>query len=166
MEKWDAYLKNGMKTELLLTRGQPIPDGLYHLVVDVLVQHNDGDLLFMQRALDRRGYPGYFEASAGGSALAGEIAEQAALRELEEETGIVPWDCHLVKIKRYDNDACFIHTFIARTDCDKEDIRLQEGETIAYKWVPLSDIDNFLNTHKVIPRQKDYITPLTTHGAR
>ena len=100
MEKWDAYLKNGMKTELLLTRGQPIPDGLYHLVVDVLVQHNDGDLLFMQRALDRRGYPGYFEASAGGSALSGEIAEQAALRELEEETGIVPWACHLVKINR------------------------------------------------------------------
>ena len=38
MEKWDAYLANGQKTGRILTRGQSIPDDLYHLAVDCLVQ--------------------------------------------------------------------------------------------------------------------------------
>ena len=52
MEKWDAYLANGHKTNHILIRGQSIPDGFYHLAVKCLVQHLDGSLLFMQRHLD------------------------------------------------------------------------------------------------------------------
>ena len=51
MEKWDAYLANGQKTGRILTRGQSIPDDLYHLAVDCLVQHVDNDILFVQRHL-------------------------------------------------------------------------------------------------------------------
>ena len=87
MEKWDAYLANGHKTNHILIRGQSIPDGFYHLAVKCLVQHLDGSLLFMQRHLDKKLFPGFFEASAAGSALYGENSEQAIRRELLEETG-------------------------------------------------------------------------------
>ncbi|HFI0336454.1 TPA: NUDIX domain-containing protein [Streptococcus suis] len=42
----------------------------------------------MKRDSTKPSYPDYYEATAGGSALFGEIAEQAILREVREETGI------------------------------------------------------------------------------
>lgn len=133
MEKWDAYLENGEKTGRYLTRGQwPLPDGLYHLVVEVLVQHVDGHILFMKRDINKPSYPNYFEASAGGSALAGESTEEAILREFEEETGITPLTLTFLDRNLYREDACFIERFIATTDCPKSAVRLQEEETTDY----------------------------------
>ena len=50
MEIWDAYNKHFEKLEgMSLIRGEPIPEGIYHLVSDVIVRHTDGDYLLMQR---------------------------------------------------------------------------------------------------------------------
>ena len=89
MEKWDAYTRDGIRTEVELTRGEPIPEGLYHLVCEVLVRHVDGSYLCMKRSMSKPNYPGWYEATAGGSALKGEDKLQCIKRELEEETGIV-----------------------------------------------------------------------------
>ena len=88
MELWDAYLEDGSLAGRDLVRGQPVPKGLYHLVCCVLVRHADGTYLLMKRAAGKETWPGVYEASAGGSALKGETGEQAARRELYEETGI------------------------------------------------------------------------------
>lgn len=61
METWDAYLANGQKTGRILTRGQSIPDDLYHLAVDCLVQHVDNDILFVQRHLEKEAFPGFLK---------------------------------------------------------------------------------------------------------
>ena len=50
MELWDAYDRDEKRTGGELVRGEPIPDGLYHLVCEVLVRHADGDYLLMKRA--------------------------------------------------------------------------------------------------------------------
>ena len=88
METWNAYTADGQLTEHTLTRGETIPHGLYHLVVECIIRHRDGSTLFMKRDSAKLSYPDYYEATAGGSALFGEIAEQAILREVREETGI------------------------------------------------------------------------------
>ena len=62
-------------------------NGVYHLVCDIIVRHTDGDYLIVQRDA-RKHYGGMWEASAGGSAFAGESPLQCAARELFEETGI------------------------------------------------------------------------------
>ena len=50
MEVWDAYNKEFEKIEgMALIRGEAIPDGVYHLVSDVIVRHADGTYLLMQR---------------------------------------------------------------------------------------------------------------------
>ena len=51
--------------------------------------HNDGDYLVMQRDFSKPNFGGYYEATAGGSALKGEDKITCAKRELLEETGIV-----------------------------------------------------------------------------
>ena len=88
-EIWDAYLSNGEKAGIDLVRGELIPEGLYHLVVDVAIRHVDGDFLLMKRSQNKATDPGLYELSAGGSALKGESPFDAAKRELFEETGIV-----------------------------------------------------------------------------
>lgn len=69
IELWDAYYENGTPANRDLVRGQPIPKGLYHLVSEVLVRHADGDYLLMQRDPRKPHFGGFFEATAGGSAL-------------------------------------------------------------------------------------------------
>ena len=89
MEVWDAYDAHLNKIDnMTLVRGEKIPDGVYHLVCDVLVKHVDGTYLLMQRDFIKH-YGGMWEATAGGSALRGETPFECAKRELREETGIV-----------------------------------------------------------------------------
>ena len=140
MEIWDAYDENFNKIDnVTLIRGEKIPEGLFHLVGEIIVKHTDGDYLLMQR--DRRKhFGGMWEATAGGSALRGETPIECAARELREETGIV--SDHLVEIgrvKNYEKNTLYVE-FLCVTDCPKDSVTLQEGETIAYKWVSRDEL--------------------------
>ena len=82
MEIWDAYYKDGTPAGCDLVRGEPIPNGLYHLVSEIVVKHADGDFLAMQREFNKPIEPGKFEITAGGSVKKGETAIEGAYREL------------------------------------------------------------------------------------
>jgi len=135
-ELWDAYDSNYQKIEgvtLIRDDEANFPEGAYHLVCEVLVRHVDGTYLLMKRDPSKPLYPNMWEATAGGSVLKGETVVEGALRELREETGIVadklePLDKSLGKY-------CWHVRFLCVTDCDKNSIKLQEGETCDYKWV-------------------------------
>ncbi|MGQ7407927.1 hypothetical protein ACTGWG_01925 [Streptococcus suis] len=55
METWNGYTADGHLTERTLTRGETIPDGLYHLVVECIIRHHDSSTLFMKRDSRRIG---------------------------------------------------------------------------------------------------------------
>jgi 8-oxo-dGTP pyrophosphatase MutT (NUDIX family) len=134
-EIWDAYDSNFNKIEnVRLIRGEPVPDGMYHLVCDIIVKHVDGTYLLMRRDF-RKHFGGMWELTARGSALAGETPLDCAMRELKEETGIIASD--LTEVKRLIHDghrSCYVE-YLCITDWDKTAITLQEGETIEYQWV-------------------------------
>ena len=139
-EIWDAYDRDFNKIEnVTLVRGEPIPDGLYHLVCDIVVKHTDGTYLLMQRDLQKT-FGGRWELTAGGSALIGETPLEGAMRELREETGIASSD--FKELRRVVNEqrhfVCVV--YFCLTDCDKNSVTLQEGETIDYKWVTKEEI--------------------------
>ena len=152
MELWDGYLVDGTLANRDLIRGEPIPPGLYHLVCEILVRHTDGEYLLMRRDMRKPNYGGYYEATAGGSALKGETKLPCAIRELQEETGIVSND--LTEIGRSTSHDTIYYNFLCVTDCDKSSITLQEGETISYKWVPESDFIDFINSSEMIDSQR------------
>ena len=79
MEIWDGYFENGTLANRALVRGEPIPEGLYHLVSGILVRHTDGDYLLMQRDFAKSNHGAFYEATAGGSALKGEDKRCCAL---------------------------------------------------------------------------------------
>lgn len=154
MEQWNAYTQKGELTETILIRGEAIPRGFYHLVCEVLVQHIDGSILCMKRDYTKQAYPGYFEATAGGAALLGESPLQCVQRELYEETGIFCEEYKEVAYHVFEESQCIYYSFLCITDCDKKLVRLQPGETIAYRWMPENEFAAFVQSDKMIENQK------------
>ena len=46
------------------------------------------------------------------------------------------------------------YTFLCSVDCNKTSIKLQEGETMSYKWVSEKDFIKFVNSAEIINLQK------------
>ena len=107
----------------------------------------------MRRDTCKPNYGGYYEATAGGSALKGEDKIACAKRELFEETGISSND--LTEICRSISHDTIYYGFLCVTDCDKSSIILQEGETISFKWVSKKDFIRFVNSNEMIDTQRE-----------
>ncbi len=86
------------------------------MVSDILVQHRDGTYLLTKRHMDKDIYPGFWEASAGGSAQLDEGPEECAKRELFEETGILCDSFELVKITFSTRSPSLIYSYLAMRD--------------------------------------------------
>lgn len=153
MEIWDAYNKDGTLAGCDLIRGEAISNGLYHLVSEIIVKHKDGMYLLMQRDLKRAIYPEFYEASAGGSALKGEKPYDAAVRELREETGIEVKE--LKQIYKCLSKDTIYYGYLCETDCEKESITLQEGETISYLWMSKKELLKFIESDNYIQDYKE-----------
>jgi len=161
MEIWDAYDEDENLLGIDLVRDEAIPSGMYHQVVSVLVKHVDGEYLLTQRCFTKIGRPGYWEPSCGGSALKGDTPEMAAIREVEEETGLIVKNPVLIDKRRRADDEVggyFHYYYVAETDCDKTTVKLLEGETIGYKWVDPKDLLDMLDSGMVIPFQVECLT--------
>lgn len=163
MEIWDAYFADGTPAGFDLVRDQPIPLGLYHLVSEILIRHKDGSYLLMQRDYRKKGNPGLFECSAGGSVLKGETPHQAALRELAEETGI--HDAELMDVVTSTTSNTIFYAFLGITECDKSSIQCQDGETIAYQWVNEKQLQDFLKSNKAVRSQVARMKPYLQRSA-
>ena len=160
MELWDAYDRNLEKIEgMTLIRGEKIPEGVYHLVCDIIVRHTDGEYLLMQRD-SRKHYGGMWEATAGGSALQGESPLDCAIRELREETGIrAEYLEEVGRVRAAGRNAIYCE-FLCITDCKKDSIILQEGETSAYQWVTQDELLSMKREELVTQRMQNFVDDL------
>ena len=163
MELWDAYDAAFTKIEgLTLVRGEAIPAGVYHLSCDVLVKHIDGTYLLMKRDFRKR-FGGMWEATAGGSALAGENPRQCAVRELAEETGIIASE--LVELGTHISHETIYVEFLCVTDWDKEKVTTQEGETIAFQWVSGDELRSMKRDELITERMQKFVKELNSEIA-
>ena len=155
MEIWDLYDEQGRKTGETWerSRAREIPEGRYHIVCDVLIRHRDGEFLLMRRDLEKDVFPGCLEASAGGSALAGETPEQAARREMFEETGLTPEKLTLIGMTRKSRSRSLVYAWLAIVSCGKDSIRLQPGETVGYQWVDVPTFFRMVREEPVLKIQ-------------
>lgn len=158
METWDLYTAEGQRTGMTMTRGEKVPEGYFHMVCDVLIRHTDGDYLLMLRSREKKVYPGRWESTCGGSALAGEDALTAALRELREETGIVLDHLEEMNSSVHWHFNSIHYSFLGITDCPKDSVTLQPGETEGYRWVSEAEFREFVNSD-IIPSVKRYLLP-------
>nr|WP_297707788.1 GNAT family N-acetyltransferase [uncultured Butyrivibrio sp.] len=160
MELWDAYDGNFSKIDgMTLVRGNEIPDGVFHLVSEIIVRHSDGTYLLMQRDPGKH-LGGMWEATAGGSAFQGEDPHTCAIRELSEETGIKADKLTEVgRVLHYLHKSIYV-CYLCETDIDKNSVVLQEGETSAYRWVTAEELRSMTRDELATQRMLNFIEEL------
>ena len=165
-EIWDLYDLEGRKTGETWERSRAaeIPEGRVHIVCDILIRHRDGEFLLTRRDPNKKPYPGCLEASAGGSALAGETPEEGARREMKEETGLEAETLEQISVTHRPGSKAVVYAYLAVVDCAKDAVVLQEGETVDYMWVDREMFLKMMQADPVLmiqyPRYKPYLDQL------
>jgi 8-oxo-dGTP pyrophosphatase MutT (NUDIX family) len=160
-EIWDAYNADGTLAGVDLVRGEKIPEGLRHAVAEVFVLHQDGTILLMKRDTNKPNYPGYWESGAGGAVLKGERFLVGAKRELKEETGISAIDFE--PIYRVVTDNTIYQGYVCHVDIRKELIKLQQGETIDYKWVNKTEFNEIYKSEVFVSSLRERLNNFVSH---
>lgn len=89
MEMIDLYNETGELVGQTATRDEVHSEGMWHRTVHVWVRNASGQILLQQRSALKDTNPSLWDVSAAGHISAGQTSPEAALRELEEELGLV-----------------------------------------------------------------------------
>ena len=143
METWD--LLDGARRPLCrsIQRGETIPGGNYHIVVEVWTINSRKQVLLTLRDPNKDAYPNKWE-NTGGSALAGETSRQAAVRELYEETGIAAAEDELYLLGTHPEPSAFVDNYVLCRNVPLSELTLQPGETVDAKWVSVEQLDTMI----------------------
>ena len=125
-------------------RGTPQPPGTYVTVVRAWVINDKNEILITQRAYTKFGSPGKWEIPAG-SVSAGEESRTAAIRELQEESGIIVPPESGILLRTYRAGGAFWDSWLFHHNFDLKDVVLQEGETIDAKAASVEEIRALIN---------------------
>jgi isopentenyl-diphosphate Delta-isomerase len=85
----DVLNSDGTPTGMIRWKSDVHRDGLWHLSVHTWIVTPDRKLILQRRARTKENHPGLWDISSAGHVSAGELAVDAAARELEEEIGLV-----------------------------------------------------------------------------
>lgn len=89
---------------------------LLHKVVHVLVFNNKGEILLQKRSMNKDVAPGKWDTSVGGHVPNGEDLKNAALREMEEELGVIVDDLRFlysyIHSNSYESELVYTHSCI------------------------------------------------------
>jgi 8-oxo-dGTP pyrophosphatase MutT (NUDIX family) len=95
----------------------------------------------------------------GGSVLKGESLVDGAKRELEEETGIKVNTNNLHLFYKSISGDSLYRGFVTFINLKDHVVTLQDSETIDYKWIPVSNFENLINSNIFVDRIKDRFMP-------
>ena len=157
MEKWDLYTLDREKINQVITRGDTIPNDLYHLVVHVCIFNAKNQMLIQQRQSFKEGWPNMWDVTVGGSAMIGENSRQAATREVAEELGLkIDLENTPPVITKYFSEG-FDDIYILEKEIDILDLILQYEEVQEVKWASIDEILDMVGSKKFIPYDKSFI---------
>ena len=162
METIDILSPHGRATGEVKSKPDVHRDGDLHRSVHVWIVTPRG-VLIQRRSLRKENHPGLWDVSVAGHLSAGEDAVTAAIREAEEEIGLLlaPGElqhigtiaerCVLNGGRYIDNE---IHEiFLVRRDVDLRELRLQDGEVDEVAIVTLEEL---LARTDVVPHPEEY----------
>lgn len=152
MEVWDLVDERRKPIGKLHTRGKAQQSGEYHVVVEILTVNADGRILLTQRDAAKT-YPLLWETT-GGSVTSGESSIQGAVRELEEETGLVAGEEELQLLGEMKYGNYFLDSYVwkRKAAIQPEDLILQRGEVCGAKLVTMAEFEEMVQQGLVVSR--------------
>lgn len=144
IEFFDLYTADRKPLGRRVRRGEPIPRGEYHIVVQIMTVNSEGEILLTQRVPEKTS-GGRWECS-GGCAVSGETSRQAAVRELYEETGLCVAPDEVKLEWTLTTDSMLRDFYVVNKDAPLEGMKLQAAEVCAAKWVSLERLAEMSRT--------------------
>lgn len=166
MELFDLYDDERRLTGETIERGAPLPESRYHLVIHICILGSDGKMLIQQRQPFKKSFPGKWDVSVGGSAVAGENSRQAASRELYEELGISHDFSHDRPMLTVHFECGFDDVYVIHKDIAVSELKLQAEEVQAAKWADRDEIYLLIDSGAFIPYYKSYIDMLFNYRTK
>ena len=160
MEIWDIYDKNRIKTGRTVVRGksEALSENEFRLVVFIAVFNSKGEMLIQQRQPFKEGWPGFWDITAGGSAISGDTSQQAAARELFEEVGITAdFSKTLPHFTINVEDNAFCDFYLIKRDADIDSLQLGHDEVAQVKWATKQEIFDMIDAGIFVPCQDGVI---------
>ena len=160
MEEFDLYNDDRVLLGRTQTRGTKCNKGENRLVVHVCVFNSKGEMLIQQRQSNKRPYPDMWDFSVGGGVLAGENSRQGAHRELLEELGV---DYDFFNERAFitiNFDNGFNDFYFLNMDINLADLKLQEEEVKAVKWVSREELLRMRECGEFIPYYESFLSAI------
>ena len=144
MELVDIY--NNKHEKLNYTKGRKeLVEGEFRLSCFVWIINDKEEILIQQRLATAKNCANMWETTSGG-ALAGDSALEGTLRELEEELGMKAEVDKLRFIGSYARINDFVEVFLLVSNIDVNELKLQEDEVQAAKWVSISEFEEIIKS--------------------
>ena len=143
--------------------------GLYHPTVHVWFYTKSGQVLLQKRGRKKKSFPLLWDVSVAGHIGAGEEISATAIRETEEEIGLIIREVDLQKIGVYKSEQIyhedfkdfeFHHSFISELKVPFSDLKKQDSEVDELKLIPLlqfaEETWGLGNPKQYVPHKTDY----------
>ncbi|MCX7548650.1 NUDIX domain-containing protein [Xanthomarina sp. F1114] len=149
----DILTKEGKPSGKTALKSEVHRKGLYHNTAHIWFYTHDGQILLAQRAASKSICPLLWDVSVAGHVDAGETIEEAAIRETQEEIGLIIKENDLFKIgvfpcfQSYENgivDNEFHHTYLVELKVSLEKLKPQPGEVEALELVTVKSFKSLL----------------------
>jgi isopentenyl-diphosphate Delta-isomerase len=149
------------------TRENIHKNGLLHREIHVWVFNDKREIIFQKRSENKDTNPGLLDASFGGHVEIGETYEDAAIKELKEETGIETKKSNLIfitKMKKHGTldkigmtNNVFRAVYAYRYNGDISSLKIEDGMATSLEFWPIDKILNLTESEK-----KEFIPALVT----
>lgn len=151
MEIWDLVDGDRNPIGKKHVRGNKTIPGEYHIVVEIITISADGRILLTQRD-PQKTLPLLWEGT-GGSVTAGESSLMGAVRELEEETGLIVKPEELRFLGEMKGGNYFLDSYVwkCKERIDVEALQLQQGEVCAAKLVNWIEFQEMNRQRLIVP---------------
>ena len=126
--------------------------GLLHRHVNVFFVTPQKEVIFQHRAQDKDTYPGLLDSTVGGHVDLGLTYTEAALQEMNEETGVAARAEELVFLKKIgvhatDSDTSMTNNIFACTYAyifrgQLSDLHIEEGKAVGFEAFNIDDLQN------------------------
>ena len=133
------------------------PDGGLHMVVHVCVFDRRGRMLIQRRQETKAAWPGRWDLSAGGCALAGGDQPSSRQPRNARGTGLRPRPRRRASALTVNFSRGFDDLYLIERDVDVQNLRLQAEEVMDVRWAAREEVLQMIDAGAFIPYRKSLI---------